>query len=134
MRIRSLISLWVLVLTAPATAQEMAASDSESPLSNEEKDSLCYSFADLGVAVIEAREAGVPIDKLLEYFREIPPDIVPDESIRTHLQATLRQGIVKAYAEPLLGRRPTDQERQQLINRFTAECILDFETENEDSE
>lgn len=133
MMIRSLIFVWSFALSAPAAAQHSPATETDSVFSDEQKDTLCYSFADLGVAAIEAREAGVPINKILEYFREIPADIVPNESIRTYLQEALREGIVKTYAEPSLGRRPTPQERQQLINRFTAECILDFEND-EDSE
>lgn len=126
-RMRKRILGMCLALSAPVAGQEPASSAQRSLFSDEQKDIICYGFADLGVAAIEAREAGVPINVVLEHIREMPIDFMPDEESSDWLRSIIREGIVKTYAEPSLGRQPNRYERQQLINRFTAECLVSFD-------
>ncbi|WP_394270642.1 hypothetical protein [Qipengyuania sp.] len=127
MKTKSIFTAIAIILSAPANAQEDDASKPETELTAAQRESLCHSFADLGVAVIEAREAGVPIDQVLELIRSMPSNLMPSEESAEWLRNEARAGAMRAYAEPPIGRRPNALERQQLINRFTAECVLDWE-------
>lgn len=94
-------------------------------LTPQQQETLCHSFADFSVAAIEAREAGVPIDQVLDYLRSMD-----DGTEAARLAIPLfRENVIETYSKPPVGRRPTKQERQQLINRFTADCILGSEGE-----
>jgi len=88
-------------------------------LTPQQQETLCYTFADLGVATIEAREKGVSIDKIFDLLRRID-DGSPAANA---LVPIIRERVIVTYAQPLTGVRFTKTERQQLINRFTAECL-----------
>lgn len=95
-----------------------------SVITPQQQDEFCYSLADLGVATIEAREAGVPVDQVLASIRSQDDG---SEVARIFIPI-MRKGVLKAYSEPPLGiDKMSKQDRQKLINRFTAECLLELD-------
>ena len=118
----------------PLATQETSPATQQSLFSDAEKDDICHAFAEFSEATIEAREAGVPIDVVLKSIREMPTDFMPDAASAAWLRSFIREGVVNTYAEPLVGRKPDRDERQQLINRFTAECLLGFDDGTKDRE
>lgn len=121
MSVRNLAYLIILSMLAstPVASQEI--------FTPEQRETLCHSFADISVATIEAREAGVPIERVLQMVRDLPLLGMPSDRVGRWFQERIREGVIATYAQPPIGERPTVRERQQLINRFTAECLLDSE-------
>lgn len=78
-------------------------------------DEFCYGLADFSVAVVEAREAGAPLDKVLKHV----------ETLGDHT-GTLRNQALKVYSYPSVGGRITRAERQRAINEIAAKCIIDL--------
>ena len=70
---------------------------------------VCAVSADLMVSIIEARELGVPITQMIELAQG--DDLVIG-------------AIAQTYAEPVQGLgRMNKSDRQQLVNRLTAQCM-----------
>lgn len=133
MKVRSSIAAIAIIASAPVDAQE-SVDGNPVMLTDEQRDAICHSFADFGAAIVDAREAGVPIDQVLEFIRTMPSDFMPSEEAAQWFRNLARQGVVQAYAEIPVGRRPTELEQRQLINRWTADCILEAEKENNNPE
>ena len=81
------------------------------------QEKLCFAFAELSVATIEAHQAGVPLRKILETI---------DQGINgghepSSLREILREGALKQYSNPPSSGKI---DRQRLTDQFAAECLL----------
>lgn len=78
-----------------------------------DKDHLCFAFAELGVATIEAYKAGVPLTKVLAYFDTL--------GLPAEVLTIFRRGVLKEYATPP---KNIEIDRKSITEQFAAECLL----------
>lgn len=92
-----------------------------SMMTPQEQEKTCYSMADLTVAAIEARDAGVPISKTFELLHQMDDG----SDVMKFVIKLFRDAIVSVYSDyPIRDTPLSKTERQKLINQYTAQCMV----------
>jgi hypothetical protein len=80
-------------------------------------DTLCLATSKTTAAAVVAREAGVPLDKVMKML---------DDITDTTAHRLMRASVLAIYSEPRVG-APFDE--LEFINTATAQCIIRLERE-----
>ena len=84
-------------------------------------DTICSVTARASAAAIVAREAGVPLDKVLTALN--------DRTVDPMAQRLVRASVLSVYSEPRHGGAVRKADEAEFINQSTAMCIIRLERE-----
>lgn len=126
MKIGTVIQLMTLIFSHFSVNLEIP-----DPVSKQKNiEEYCYGMADFSVAAVEAREGGVPLNKLLEGIRKFDDG----SEVGRKAASLMRSQAIKIYAQEATGAKIGSAERQRAINMLAANCIRDFESPTSNDE